>query len=236
MSVANALDRPSGIQLAKLGDVGAAENDSRSIRAGSDSVGNRSDARAGRHRWPSLGILSESQFIGRENTLLGDDDVGAETAELPAEFVFEVEIQGESRRRHGGHDGNGDERGEGTVFAHPGSFEQEARKEFEAAHASPRSTTAGSKRMALRTAPALPKKVTASAAQRISARTTGWTEIVEPKMLCPMRWARVVPARNPRAPPARARRPASARNRDATEASLAPMDFISPTSCRRSRT
>src|SRR5215471_17373829 len=168
MSVANALDRPSGIQRAKLGDVGAAENHSRSIRAGRDSVSNRNDARVGRQRWPSLimGILSKSQFIGCESTLLGDDDVGAETAELPAQFVFEIEIQGESRRRHSGHDSNRDECRERTVFAHPGSFEQEVRKEFEAAHASPRSTTAGSKRMALRTAPALPKKVTASAAQR----------------------------------------------------------------------
>src|SRR5262249_171853 len=161
--------------------------------------------------------------------------MGAETANLQAESVVQIGIHSDCGRGDGCHHGHSDERGQRAVLAYPRGFDQQAQEKLAAAHASPRSTTAGSNCMALRTAPALPAKVMVSAAKRISASTTGWTSIDDPKILLPMVRASAAPAKKPVTPPARPSNPASVRNSEATEMLEAPSDFINPTSWRRSR-
>src|SRR6185437_13579050 len=143
-----------------------------------------------------------------------DDHIRPERLKFMAQLVFQVVVDGQTGGGDGRHNRHRDQRRQGPVFAHPCCLNQEPRKKLLAAHASPRSTTAGSKRMALRTAPALPANVTMSAATIVNAITTGWTSIADPKIV---------------------RRPASVRNSVATVPLLAPRDFIKPTSLRRSR-
>src|SRR5262249_5886547 len=153
--------------------------------------------------------------------LFGYDDIGSVAAKLMAKFALQVGVDSQYRGCDGGHNRHREQRGHGTILAHPGGSYQQPHQEPQAAQASPRKTTAGSKRMALRTAPALPRNVTASAVPITTAITTGWTGIEALKILSPMRCASAAPAKKPIAPPARAINPASVRKREATATLLA---------------
>src|SRR5262249_27129798 len=102
-----------------------------------------------------------------------DDHVGAKATKLAAKLALEVGIHGQSRGCDSSHHRCRDQHGQSPVFAYPGRLEQHAQEEAAPVHASPRSTTAGLNCIALRTAPALPRKVTRSAAQTTTASTTG---------------------------------------------------------------
>src|SRR5205807_1572401 len=160
----------------------------------------------------------------------GDDHVRAKTAELAVELSSHIGINAERHGSQGSHHSNGEQGGQRTVLAHPCGLHQQQKNQLCAAHASPRSTTAGSKRMALRMAPVLPINVITKAPNSTMASTTGGTVMEEPKTLWPMRWASTTPAAKPRIPPPTASIPASVRNSDATAILPAPSDFISPTS------
>src|SRR5947208_9294032 len=139
----------------------------------------------------------------------GDNGVGPKTREFTAQLGFEIGI---NSQRYGGNSCNHANRKQSckcAVFAHPGGLDQQAHEQGAAAHASPRSTTAGSKCMALRIAPELPAKATSSALKITMASTTGWTTMAEPNIVCPMRCAIKAPAENPTIPPPRASKPAS---------------------------
>src|SRR4029077_20551421 len=180
-------EKPGSVQFAQLVQIGAANNDPCFARVVcGDGVGNGENLAVAANDFADRG-----EFIGTESTrCFRDNHVGAEAAELTAQFAFKVGINGQRSGGDGGDHGNRDQRGESAVFAHPGGLEQQTKQKVAAIHASPRRTTAGSNCMALRTAPALPRKVTSSAAKITTASTTGWTAIAEPKMLWPMRWAR----------------------------------------------
>src|SRR5579884_160589 len=105
--------------------------------------------------------------------MLCGDHICAEPAKLAAECPFQIGIKRKSSSGNGRHHSHGDQRSQGAVFTDQSGFKQEAKKKLTAAQASPRSTTAGSNCMALRTAPALPRKVTSSAASITAASTTG---------------------------------------------------------------
>src|SRR6185312_10280002 len=145
-----------------------------------------------------------------------DDHIRPERLKFMAQLVLQIVVDGQTGGGDGRHNRHRDQRRQRSIFAHPCCLNQEPRKKLPPAHASPRSTTAGSKRMALRTAPVLPANVTIRAATMISASTTGCTSIGEWKTICPMRCASTAPAKKPISPPATARHPASVRKREAT--------------------
>src|SRR5213078_695817 len=101
------------------------------------------------------------------------DGIGAKAAEFTVKLGFQIKKNGERYCGHDGHHHDGEQRGKRPVAAHPCGFYHQAHQQGGAVHASPRSTTAGSKRMALRTAPVLPANATASPAKITMGSTTG---------------------------------------------------------------
>src|ERR1700694_32969 len=223
-------DRPPGIHLLQKRQVCPANHHRRARWPLSNRIRYRNYlAPAPKHVPDGCQLAAVQRSLRR-----GHDRVRAKTTEFAVELGSHIGIHAERHRCHGCHHGDREQRGQGAVFAHPCGFHQKQKNQLGAAHASPRSTTAGSKRMALRIAPVLPANVITRAPNSTMASTTGDTVMDEPKTLSPMRWARTTPAANPRIPPPMARIPASVRNNDATAILPAPRDFINPTSCRRS--
>src|SRR5262245_15959047 len=145
MGMTGFLYQPPGVQLPERGDVRTADDNLRSIRTGGNGVSDGHDLSSVVQRRGHLG-----QFLCCQRALLlGDDYVCAVAAKLAAESALQVCVQSE----RGGGDGcnhryryKGSER---AVFAYPGGSNQQPCQKAEAAQASPRRTTAGSKRMAL---------------------------------------------------------------------------------------
>src|SRR5438270_11809962 len=126
--------------------------------------------------------------------------------------IVEVQHRGNHCRRHG----KGYKSYERTISAPQQTTLQQVSKHRGAhAHASPLSTTTGSRRNARRIAAALPPIVTSSARSITTGSNTGVISTREWKMALPIRCAIKLPNANPNKPPPRARREAYVTNTEA---------------------
>src|SRR5581483_3113759 len=231
-------NQPPTVQLSHALHVGAGDHDRRTVGCtGHGECKWRRDAATGQHG------IDARQSVGWERLtdFWGYDHVRAVAAKFLVQFGLHVRVEIQRSGSDGRGDNHGKDSGKRSSTSHQRRARQHAHEHLgprtvastlyrstsrRRGHASPRSTTAGSKSMARRMEAALPANVTPMATAIMIGKSTGSNATRELKIQWPICCAMPIPQKNPATPPMSASNPASAKKMAATAPFPAPIAFI----------